>query len=203
MLEQLLQSRGYLVEDNALPEELDLQLKSAFYDFIDEILSKRRTIIEDSFEDSQNRADDLKDLKVPLKELEKVEPGVFNLPIDYLHHIRSKSYIVKDNFEDWSPNRIVDEQYYNEYSRDHNFKSTPESPLCIISGNTIISDESIDKIKMSYIKDVPKFDYKSTEPYPASDRVLEKVIKLAAIKIMKTNEQNPNKINNFQSEKII
>lgn len=173
LLDQEIQSMGYLTYRGSESEEIDLQINTQIDNFVEAIVDKykskqARNGVKEGFQANQVRLDDLRTIHI--KDLVRSSTpygsdGVsFPLPDDYSHHIKTKvTWSIdcigedkkKTTLTGLSQIRIAETEDI-ENMRVHPFyKTTKESPLAELVNNTVYvytDGFTITEVKIDYIK---------------------------------------------------
>lgn len=234
ILNQELQSMGFFTSQGLEEEEIDLQINAQIDLFVEAVVDKFRGRIpkigvEEGFQANQIRLDDLrtihvKDFSRNLAVYDTV--GVkFDLPGDYSHHIKTKvTWTIPCKDEKGKDSTLTgDSQIRISKSEDIEaartdvfYKTTKESPLAEIAGNTVYiytngftlgSTAKLDYIRMpavvKYAKDGSgNYDSGNSVHCDLPHTVHRTIIKMTAIHISSIIESNQQKIQNLQQETI-
>lgn len=235
ILNQELQSMGFFTSQGLETEEIDLQINAQIDLFVEAVVDKFRGRIlkigvEEGFQANQVRLDDLRTIHVKdfSRNLTPYDTNVgvkFDLPDDYSHHIKTKvtwSIPCKDEkgknstLTGNSQIRISKTEDIEAARTDVFYKTTKESPLAEMAGNTVyIYTDGFSlgsTVKLDYIKKpvVVKYAKDGSGNYDAGNSVHcdlphtvhRTIIKMTAIHISTIIESNQQKVQNLQQETI-
>lgn len=235
ILNQELQSMGFFTSQGLESEEIDLQINAQIDLFVEAVIDKFRGRIpkigvQEGFQANQIRLDDLrtihvKDQSVNLAVYDTNAGVKFDLPANYSHHIKTKvtwSIPCKDEkgksstLTGNSQIRISKSEDIEAARTDVFYKTSKESPLAEIAGNTVYiytdgftlgSTAKLDYIKMpavvKYAKDGSgNYDAAASTHCDLPHTAHRTIIKMTAIHISSIIESNQQKIQNLQQETI-
>lgn len=231
LLDQELQSMAFFTDQGLETEEIDLQLNAQIDNFIEAVVDKYRGKaigigVKEGFQTNQVSLDSLrtihiKDNPVTLIPIDENSQR-YELPSDYLHYISSKinwSIPCKDmttrkdsTLTGFASLRIEESQDIDTMRKDYLLKTSKESPIGEIAGNSVfIYNENLftlASVKLDYIRKPAVVVYGknldgSNNPSTSTDcdlppTVHRTIVKMTAIHIASIIESTQQKITNLQ-----
>lgn len=227
-IDQEVQTLGVFAYANRESEEIDIQINTQIYRFIDKVIDfkvKGNKIDLEGFQSDQVTLDNLRTIHIIEEALTITSSTDYvsaPLPNEYYHYVKAKATVSYKCYEnkvevtktDNVKVRIMNSQDFDIYEKDTFHKTSIESPLGRIVGDKLYvyfdSNFSITGLKLDYIKKPNKVKYNKdgNGDYQASgsvdcnlpDNTHYIITGMASQKIMKIIESSQQKIVNFEQE---